>query len=153
MPSRLRSGKSTRSRRLRSGLVSVALAIGLTFPWSAFAASVAFRAELTGPNMVPPTASAASGYVHAIYDTLSRRLTWTGTVEGLSSKVTRIAFHGPASPAATAGVAQRIRSLSGGSTTLSDAEAAELIGGYWNITVHTRSHPEGEIRGQVVRGE
>jgi len=103
--------------------------------------------------MVPPTASAASGYVRATYDTQSRTLTWTGTVAGLSSKITRIAFHGPASPAATADVAQRIRSLSDGSATLSDAEAAELIGGYWNITVHTRSHPAGEIRGQVLRGE
>ena len=103
--------------------------------------------------MVPPTASSASGYVRATYDTQSRKLAWTGTYSGLASKITRIAFHGPAGPAAAAGVAQRIRSLSGGSTVLSDAEAVELIGGYWNITIHTRTHPEGEIRGQVVRGE
>ena len=152
MPSRLRPERSARSRRLRRGLVTVALAV-VAVPWSAFAASVAFRAELKGANMVPPTATPASGYVQATYDSQSRKLTWTGTVAGLSSKLTRIAFHGPASPAASAGAVQRIRSLSGGSTTLSDAEAADLIGGYWNITVHTRSHPEGEIRGQVVRGE
>jgi hypothetical protein len=131
----------------------VFVALGVALPWPAFAASVAFRAELNGDNMVPPTASSASGHVYATYDTQSRKLAWTGTYSGLSSKITRIAFHGPAGPAATAGVAQRIRSLSGGSTTLSDAEAAELIGGYWNITIHTRGHPEGEIRGQVVRGE
>ena len=153
MPSRSRLRTSPRSICLRTELVALALAIGLALPSSAFAASVAFRAELKGANMVPPTASSATGYVHATYDTQSRRLTWTGTVAGLSSKVTRIAFHGPASPAATAGVVQRMSSLSGGSTTLSDAEAAELIGGYWNITVHTRSHPAGEIRGQLVRGE
>jgi hypothetical protein len=133
--------------------VTVALAISLAFPFSAFAASVAFRAELKGANMVPPTASSASGYVRATFDTQSRRLAWTGTVAGLSSKITRIAFHGPAGPAAAADVVQRIGSLSGGSATLSDAEAAQLIGGYWNITIHTRSQPEGEIRGQVVRGE
>lgn len=103
--------------------------------------------------MVPPTASSASGYVHATYDTQSRRLVWSGSYSGLTSKVTRIAFHGPAGPAATAGVVQRIRSLSGGSTTLSDTEGAELVGGYWSIVVHTRRHPAGEIRGQVVRGE
>jgi hypothetical protein len=155
MLARCRPGRSTPTRRPRPGFVTLALAlaIGLAFPSSAFAASVAFRAALNGDNMVPPTASSASGYVQATYDTQTRKLTWTGTVDGLSSKITRIAFHGPASPAATSGVAQRIRSLSGGSTTLSDAEAAELIGGYWNITVHTRSHPEGEVRGQVVRGE
>ena len=153
MPSRLSPGRSTRSSWLRTELVAVALAIGLAFPSSAFASSVAFRAELKGANMVPPTSSSASGYVRASYDPQSRELTWTGTVAGLSSKITRIAFHGPASPAAAAGVTQRIRSLSSGSATLSDAEAAELVGGYWNITIHTRSHPEGEIRGQVVRGE
>ena len=153
MPSRLGSRRSSRSNRLRSELATITLAIGLALPSSAFAASVAFRVELDGANMVPSTASSASGYVHATYDTQSRKLAWTGTYSGLSSKITRIAFHGPAGPAATAGVAQRIRSLSGGSTTLSDAEAAELIGGYWNITIHTRSHPKGEIRGQAVRGE
>ena len=144
---------STRSRCLRAEFVTVALAISLAFPFSAFAASVAFRAELKGANMVPPTASSATGYVRATYDTQSRKLAWTGAVDGLSSKITRIAFHGPAGPAAAAGIVQRIGSLSGGSTTLSDAEAAQLIGGYWNITIHTRSQPEGEIRGQVVRGE
>lgn len=103
--------------------------------------------------MVPPTASNASGYVHAMLDTQTRKLTWTGAADGLSSKITRIAFHGPSSPAAGAGIVQRIASLSGGSTTLSDAEAAQLIAGYWSIIIHTRSHPAGEIRGQVVRGE
>ncbi len=153
MPPRSHPATSTRSRCQRAELVTVALAISLAFPFSAFAASVAFRAELKGANMVPPTASSASGYVRATFDTQSRRLAWTGTVAGLSSKITRIAFHGPAGPAAAADVVQRIGSLSGGSATLSDAEAAQLIGGYWNITIHTRSQPEGEIRGQVVRGE
>lgn len=153
MPSRSRLGTSTRSKFLPGGLAAVALALGFAFPSTGFASTIAFRAELKGAGMVPPTESGATGYVRATYDTQSRKLTWTGDYSGLSSKVTRIAFHGPAGPAATAGVAQRIRSLSSGSTTLSDAEAAELIGGYWNITIHTRSHPEGEIRGQVERGE
>ena len=153
MPSRSHPATSARSSCLRTGLLTVALAIGLACPCSAYASSVAFRAELKGANMVPPTASSASGYVDATYDTQSRKLAWTGAVDGLSSKITRIAFHGPASPAAAAGVLQRIGSLSGGSATLSDAEAAQLIGGYWNITIHTRSHPAGEIRGQMVRGE
>ncbi len=153
MPLRRYHEGATARRELRAGVLTLALAAGLGFPASAFAASVAFRAELKGANMVPPTASAATGYVHATYDTEKRRLAWKGSHSGLSSKITHIDFHGPASPAEAAGAVQRIRSLSGGSATLSDAEAADLIGGYWNITIHTRSHPEGEIRGQVVRGE
>ena len=153
MPSRSHLGTSTRNNFLRSGIAVVALAIGFAVPPTAFASTIAFRVELKGAGMVPPTGSGATGYVHATYDTQSRKLSWAGDYSGLSSKVTRIAFHGPAGPAATAGVVQRISSLSSGSTTLSEAEAAELIGGYWNITIHTRGHPDGEIRGQVERGE
>jgi hypothetical protein len=138
---------------LRAGLASIVLVLGAAVPVSALASSVAFRAELNGANMVPPTESAAVGYVLATYDTESRKLAWTGSHSGLSSKITHIDFHGPASPAEAAGAVHRIDSLSGGSATLSDAEASDLIGGYWNITIDTRSHPEGEIRGQVVRGE
>jgi CHRD domain-containing protein len=141
--------------RLTAAAGTAALMLATTFAASppALAASISFRAELNGENMVPRTDSAAEGYVRATYDTQSRRLSWSGAYSGLSSKVTRIAFHGPTTPAAAAGMVQRIGSLSAGSTTLSDAEAAQLIGGYWNITIQTRSHPGGEIRGQVVRGE
>jgi CHRD domain-containing protein len=140
-------------RRTCGALATIVLAIGVTAPISAFGSTAVFRAELKGSNMVPPTASAGSGYVRATYDTVSRKLSWSGTQSGLSSKITHIDFHGPASPAKAAGVVQPIKSLSGGSTTLSETEAADLFGGYWNITIHTRSHPEGEVRGQVVRGE
>jgi hypothetical protein len=135
------------------GPAGVAFAIVLILPTSACAAMLALRADLDGANMVPATASSGAGYVRATYDTATRRLSWSGSYSGLSSKVTRIAFHGPAGPAATAGITQRIRSLAAGSATLSEAEAADLIGGYWSIIVHTRSHPAGEIRGQVLRGE
>jgi CHRD domain-containing protein len=134
-------------------LATFVLAVCLAVPVSASASTVAFRADLKGANMVPPTASSASGYVRATYDTATRRLSWTGSQSGLSSKITHIDFHGPAGPAEAAGVVQPINSLSEGSTTLSDAEAAGLIGGYWSLIIHTRSHPEGEIRGQVYRGE
>ena len=137
----------------RIALTAVALAGATFFPLRAVAASVTFRAELKGAHVVPSTASSAVGFLHATYDTESRVLTWTGTHSGLSSKVTRIAFHGPASPNETAGIVESIRRLSGGSAILSEQEAADLIGGYWNITIHTRAHDDGEIRGQLLRGE
>jgi CHRD domain len=137
----------------RCALATLVFAIGLAVPASSFASTVAFRADLKGANMVPPTASSASGYVRATYDTTSRKLSWTGSQSGLSSKITHIDFHGPAGPAEAAGVVQSISNLSEGSATLSDAEAADLIGGHWSLIIHTRSHPDGEIRGQVYRGE
>jgi hypothetical protein len=119
----------------------------------AFAASVSFRAELNGANVVPPIQTSARGYLDATYDTVTRRLSWTGTQSGLSSKITGIHFHGPARPNKTAEVAKSVESLAGGSAALSEAQAADLIAGTWYIDIPTRAHPEGEIRGQVVRGE
>ncbi len=153
MPTRPRYVRPAARISLRTGCGTIALAIGFAVALPAFASTVAFRAELKGANMVPPTESSASGYVHLTYDTESRKLAWAGSHSGLSSKITHIDFHAPASPAEAAGAVHRIESLSGGSTTLSDAEAADVMGGYWNITIHTRGHEEGEIRGQVVRGE
>jgi hypothetical protein len=134
-------------------LFAAALVAGLAGPLSADAASIAFRSELKGTNVVPPTGSHAEGILRATFDTQTRKLSWSGSHSGLSSKIRFIAFHGPASPNEAGSVVQRIRSLSEGSATLSEAEAADLIGGYWNITIHTRELPGGEIRGQMVRGE
>jgi hypothetical protein len=46
-----------------------------------------------------------------------------------------------------------MRSLSAGSATLTDEEAADLIAGNWYVDIHTRSYRRGEIRGQLVRGK
>ena len=43
-----------------------------------------------------------------------------------------------------------MRSLSAGSATLTDKEAAQLIAGDWYVDIHTRSYGRGEIRGQLV---
>jgi len=142
-----------RLRVLLLCFVSVMAAVSIALASYGYASTVTFRAELRGANVVPPNESSARGYLNASYDTLSRRLTWTATQSGLSSKITGIHFHAPASPNKTAGALQTIESLSEGSTTLSEAHAADLIGGYWYVDIHTRAHPQGEIRGQMMRGE
>jgi hypothetical protein len=134
-------------------LVFVMPAVSIALASYGYASTVTFRAELKGANVVPPNESSARGYLNASYDTVSRRLTWTGTQSALSSKITGIHFHAPASPNKTAGIVETIESLSEGSTTLSEAHAADLIGGYWYVDIHTRAHPQGEIRGQMMRGE
>lgn len=134
-------------------LIFVISAVSVALATYGYASTVSFRAELKGANVVPPNESSARGYLNASYDTVSRRLTWTGTQSGLSSKITGIHFHAPASPNKTAGVVETIESLSEGSATISDAHAADLIGGYWYVDIHTRAHPAGEIRGQMIRGK
>jgi hypothetical protein len=88
----------------------------------------------------------------ATYDTVSKKLTWTGAYSGLSGKPTSIHFHGPANPNQTAAAVLPINSMVEGSATLTDTQAQDLIAGYWYVDIHTRAHPRGEIRGQVLKG-
>lgn len=133
--------------------LALAFAASLVSHSETFAASISLRAEIKGANVVPPNDAGATGYLAATFDTVTRKLSWTGAHSGLSSKIRGIHFHGPAGPNETAGIEQTIRSLSGGSATLTDKEAADLIAGDWYVDVHTKSYQRGEIRGQLVRGE
>lgn len=136
----------------RAGVVALALsAFALATP--ALASMVTVRAELTGQNEVPPNEQTGRGTLAATYDTVSKKLTWMGTYSGLSGRPTGIHFHGPASPNDNAEAVLPIKSLFGGSATLSDAQADDLIAGYWYVDIHTRAYPTGEICGQVMRGK
>jgi hypothetical protein len=140
-------------RRGRAGVVALALSAFFALSAPALAAMVTFRTELTGLNEVPPNERRGQGTLAATFDTVSKKLTWTGTYSGLTGRPTGIHFHGPASPNDNAKAVLPIKSLFGGSATLSDAEADDLIAGYWYVDIHTRAYPAGEIRGQVMRGK
>ena len=119
----------------------------------ALAASLTLRAELNGRNVVPPNNASATGYLTATFDAQTRRLSWSGSHSGLSSKIRGTHFHGPANPNETSGIVQSIRRFSGGSAKLTEKEAADLIAGTWYVDVHTRAYRGGEIRGQLMRGK
>src|SRR5215204_978963 len=51
---------------------------------SAFAETINFKADLTGASEVPPVNTAGKGSPTAAYDTVSKRLSWKGTVSGLT---------------------------------------------------------------------
>jgi hypothetical protein len=72
----------------------------------------------------------------------------------LSGAATAAHFHGPADPGKNAGVAVPITPNTSpleGSTTLTDAQAADLQAGRWYVNVHTAANPGGEIRGQLTK--
>ena len=89
------------------------------------------------------------------YDTASKQVTWRITFSGLTGTPTAAHFHGPAALGANAGVAVPIPNLTTspaqGSATLTDAQAADLVGGRYYINIHTAANPAGEIRGQVTK--
>ena len=123
----------------------------------AWAETLSFKADLTGAGEVPPVSTSASGTLSATYDTASKRLAWTGTISGLSGPLAAAHFHGPAEPGQTAGVLIPAPGVSSGAfegaAVLHEPQARALIAGQTYFNVHTAAHPNGELRGQVVKAE
>ncbi|WP_448030872.1 CHRD domain-containing protein [Bradyrhizobium liaoningense] len=113
------------------------------------------KATLDGKAEVPATTSSGAGTADLNYDAASKKLSWTVTYSGLSGPATAAHFHGPAEAGKNAGVAVAIPNASSspvkGEATLTDAQAADLLGGKYYINIHTAANPGGEIRGQVTK--
>ncbi|MDR8728397.1 CHRD domain-containing protein [Burkholderia pseudomultivorans] len=136
-------------------LLQVALLAGALVAGSAAAETVRLSANLQPSSEVPPTATHGSGAVDASYDTATHTLKWTITYENLTGPATAAHFHGPAPVGQNAGVQvpipkDELASPIQGSKVLTDAQVTELMGGKWYFNVHTKEHPSGEIRGQVM---
>lgn len=121
------------------------------------AAPTSFTVQLSGTEEVPALTSPGTGTAKIIYDPASRMLTWSVTYTGLSSPVTMAHFHGPATPgkngAPVISISKQGRAVKSpikGKATLTPRQAKEFVAGDWYINVHTKAHPAGEIRGQVM---
>ncbi|MGB9045104.1 MAG: CHRD domain-containing protein [Pseudolabrys sp.] len=118
------------------------------------AASINMKADLKGASEVPPTDSKGTGSVTATFDSASKKLSWRGTVSGLSGPATAAHFHA-GEAGKNGGVAVPITGADKGSfegsATLTDAQAEELMAGKWYVNVHTAANKGGEVRGQVTK--
>jgi hypothetical protein len=122
------------------------------------AAPVAFTVPLTGDQQVPPVQTPGSGTANLTYDASTRVVTWNITFSGLSSQATMAHFHGPAAAGKNAGVklwlsqkgTMEVSSPITGQATLSPDDAKMFEAGDMYINVHTKTNPNGEIRGQVT---
>jgi hypothetical protein len=139
---------------IKRTLFAVAVATALIGS-PAYAETINFKADLTGASEVPPVNTAGKGSLTAAYDTASKRLSWKGTVSGLTGDATAAHFHGPAEPGKNAGVlvpAPGVKSGAfEGSATLSDDQAKLLMAGQTYFNIHTAANPQGEVRGQVTK--
>ena len=137
----------------RTSLLAAAFTVGCLS--AASAATIDFRATMSGKAEVPPTTTTGSGDVLATLDTASKKLSYTMTYVGLSGPATAAHFHGPAAAGANAGgvvpIGTNPPSPSTGSVTLTDAQITDLEAGNWYANVHTEANKGGEIRGQMVR--
>lgn len=122
---------------------------------SAAAQTQSFKADLKGASEVPPVQTSATGSLTATYDPASKRLSWKGTVSGLSGDATAAHFHGPAETGKNAGVLVPAPGVKTGafegSATLNDQQAQALTGGRTYFNIHTAKNPSGEVRGQVMK--
>lgn len=141
-----------------SGVAAVLLTLGLCL--SAHSATpvssetVDMTASLSPKSEVPPVDSNGTGSVSVKFDKKTSQLSYTITFANLSGPATAAHFHGPAPVGKNAGVAVPIKGamtspMSGG-VTLNAAQAADLLAGVWYLNLHTATHPNGEIRGQVI---
>ena len=114
----------------------------------------AFSTQMTGLNEVPGVATAATGRVDAVLDKNTGLLRWKLSFSGLSGPATEGHFHGPAVIGANASVAlafrSPVKSPLEGRATLTPTQATELLTGKWYANIHTKAHPGGEIRGQMI---
>ncbi|RKU02594.1 CHRD domain-containing protein [Burkholderia sp. Nafp2/4-1b] len=136
-------------------LLQLALLAGVLAAGGAAAETVRLSASLQPSSEVPPTTTKGSGGVAATYDTATHMLEWTATYEHLTGPATAAHFHGPAPVGQNAGVQvpipkDQLASPIKGSKELTDAQVTDLMGGKWYFNVHTKEHPSGEIRGQMM---
>jgi len=139
---------------LRSSLAALACTAVLAIASTSMAANVNLKADLKASSEVPPTDSEGTGSVTATYDTASKKLSWKGSVSGLTGPATAAHFHS-GEVGKNGGVAVPIagadKGAFEGSATLTDAQAEELMAGKWYVNVHTAANKGGEIRGQVTK--
>ncbi len=133
------------------------LGAGLLTLWAvapvAQAATYNFNFPLDGLQEVPPVATPASGTGVVLYDDVTNTLQWNISYSGLIGSVTNAHFHGAAPVGVNAGVRIGLDFSVNpivGSTVISEAFEAELLGGLWYVNIHSTFRPGGEIRGQVV---
>ena len=124
---------------------------------SASAAIINLEANIDGAqaNAGAGTGSAGTGFATMNLDDATNLFSWDISWSGLTGNETVMHFHGSALPNQNAGVQVNFGAISGtsspsiGSTTISGAQATDLLAGLWYINIHTDAFPGGEIRGQV----
>jgi CHRD domain len=127
---------------------------------TAFASTLAFKAELSGGGEAPPNNSTGKGQVSATLNTDTKTLTWTVTYSAVTGAPIGAHFHGPVSYVGMTseenapiqvGTPGSLASPFKGSSVIDDTQMQDLKNGRWYFNLHTPKFPAGEIRGPVVR--
>ena len=146
-----------KATNLQRALTPFAILLGVLGAGLTEADAASFKVPLTGAQGVPPVDTSGSGTADVTYDPTTGVVTWNITYSGLSSPATMAHFHGPAKQGQNASPVIWLSTQGSqptnpmtGTATLTPEQAKQFSAGEWYINVHTKSHPAGEIRGQVV---
>jgi subtilisin family serine protease/subtilisin-like proprotein convertase family protein len=125
--------------------------IGAHSHWGGPHTALGYRSNLTGSQVVPPTASAATGTGSFSFDVRSGQLSYSIATTGIAS-ATGAALHEGAVGVAGPEIATLSHTTNPmvGVVTLTAPQRALLANGSVYVTVRTASHPLGEIRGQLL---
>ena len=141
----------------RRAVILMACLAGMAWAGLAQAAPVTFKVALTGAQEVPPVQTPGAGTIDITYDPSTRVVTWTITSDVLSGPMTMAHIHGPAAEGKNGPVViwlskqgSSAASPISGRATLTPEQAQQFAAGEWYINVHTKAHPAGELRGQVI---
>jgi hypothetical protein len=129
------------------------LATGL-FWGHAQAATETFKGVLTNAAEVPPTTGSGAGTATVTLDTATKMITYDVIYSGLSGPAAAAHIHCGAAAGANSGVAvpfPKADSPITGSTTLTDAQVADLEAGKCYVNVHTAANKGGEVRAQLTK--
>src|SRR5439155_1579679 len=114
-----------------------------------------FHAELRPAVETPSRPSRGGGAAEITLDTDSRVMNWRVTYAGLSGPVLGAHFRGPREPGAgltdDMDFAPPYTSPIVASARLNDIEVGDLRAGLWSVELVTRTHPSGELRGDLER--
>ncbi|MDO5625038.1 MAG: CHRD domain-containing protein [Pseudomonadota bacterium] len=114
----------------------------------------AFRALLSGAEVVPASTSPAMGELVAVLNRDTGLLQWRLSFEQLSGPVRAAHFHSPAMEGEVAApvlaIGRAFTSPYEGRAMLTPAQRKNLMAGQWYVNLRTARYPDGEIRGQLI---
>jgi len=136
-------------------LTAAALGGCMSYPGDPTGPKPEFKASLSGANVAPPTGSAGYGVMEARYVPTMQTLEWRIYFGQLSGPVTWAYLQGPDSVgndhADIVPINQPFEgNIQSGSTTLTAAQASDLLAGKLSVELRTAQFPQGEIRGPLL---
>lgn len=134
----------------RVGIVTICALVTALWAGPSLAAHESFQVQLGAEQGVQTD---GMGTAALTYDPSTRVVSWSITYSGLSGPVTMAHFHaqdGKPVVWLTKKGSTDITSPIKGRAKLTAAQAKDFEAGSWYINVHTKDHPMGEIRGQVM---